>query len=191
MNTDLLRIELVEKSFEKIRQNKEDFALTFYDQLFIESPQLKPLFEQTNIPKQSEKLYGSLVLLVENIRNPEVLQSVLGPLGEKHKGYGAIEKHYPLVGSALIHTLAKYIDDEWTPAVEKAWVTTYGAVVDMMLKGIEQAQEVPEEEEEIEKHEQNEFNTSSVEKIKMRPRKKLTYTQKVKKISQYMHLLKI
>lgn len=179
MNTDLLRIELVEKSFEKIRQNKEDFALTFYDQLFIESPQLKPLFEQTNIPKQSEKLYGSLVLLVENIRNPEVLQSVLGPLGEKHKGYGAIEKHYPLVGSALIHTLAKYIDDEWTPAVEKAWVTTYGAVVDMMLKGIEQAQEVPEEEE-IEKHEQNEFNTSSVEKIKMRPRKKLTYTQKVK-----------
>ncbi|MEN8811952.1 MAG: pentapeptide repeat-containing protein [Candidatus Arcticimaribacter sp.] len=179
MNTDLLRIELVEKSFEKIRQNKEDFALTFYDQLFIESPQLKPLFEQTNIPKQSEKLYGSLVLLVENIRNPEVLQSVLGPLGEKHKGYGAIEKHYPLVGSALIHTLAKYIDDEWTPEVEKAWVTTYGAVVDMMLIGIEHAQEVPEEEE-IEKHEQNEFNTSSVEKIKMRPRKKLTYTQKVK-----------
>ena len=179
MDTDLLRIELIEKSFEKIRRNKEDFALTFYEQLFIESPQLKPLFEKTNIPKQSEKLYESLVLLVENIRNPEILQSVLGPLGEKHKGYGAIEKHYPLVGSALIQTLAKYIDNEWTPEVEKAWVTTYGAVVDMMLKGIEQAQEVPQEEE-IEQHEQNKLETSSVEKIKMRPRKKLTYTQKVK-----------
>ena len=142
MTTDLLRIELVEKSFEKVRENKDSFALTFYDQLFIESPQLKPLFENTDIPKQSEKLYGSLVLLVENIRHPEVLQSVLG---EKHKGYGAIEKHYPLVGSALIHTLAKYIDEDWTPEVEQAWVTTYGAVVDMMLKGIEQAQEIPEE----------------------------------------------
>lgn len=179
MTTDILRIELVEKSFEKVRENKSSFALTFYDQLFIESPQLKPLFENTDIPKQSEKLYGSLVLLVENIRHPEVLQSVLGPLGEKHKGYGAIEKHYPLVGSALIHTLAKYIDEDWTPEVEQAWVTTYGAVVDMMLKGIEQAQEIPEEEE-IEQHEQNELDSSSVEKIKLRPRKKLTYKQKVK-----------
>jgi len=44
----------------------------------------------------------------------------------------------------LIHTLAKYIDEDWTPEVEQAWVTTYGAVVDMMLKGIEQAQEIPE-----------------------------------------------
>lgn len=83
MTADLLRIELVEKSFKKVRENKDSFALTFYDQLFIESPQLKYLFENTDIPKQSEKLYGSLVLLVENIRNPEVLQSVLGPLGEK------------------------------------------------------------------------------------------------------------
>ena len=61
MTADLLRIELVEKSFEKVRENKDSFALTFYDQLFIESPQLKYLFENTDIPKQSEKLYGSLV----------------------------------------------------------------------------------------------------------------------------------
>ena len=69
-----------------------------------------------------------------------MLKSVLGPLGEKYKGYGAIEKHYLLVGSALIHPLAKYIDDEWTAEVEKAWVVTHGAVVDMMLKGIENSQ---------------------------------------------------
>ena len=48
----------------------------------------------------------------------------------------------------------------------------------MMLKGIEQAQEIPEKE--IEQHEQNELDSSSVEKIKLRPRKKLTYKQKVK-----------
>ena len=47
------------------------FCLSFYDELFEQAPQLKPLFDNTNIPKQSEKLYGSLVLLVENIRDPE------------------------------------------------------------------------------------------------------------------------
>lgn len=181
MSADLLRIERVEESFKKIRENKDTFALSFYEQLFIESPQLKPLFDNTNLPKQSEKLYGSLVLLVENIRNPAVLQSVLGPLGEKHKGYGAIEKHYPLVGSALIHTLSKYIGEEWTPEVEQAWVTTYGAVVDMMLKGVEQAQEVPQrKEEELEENNPSNLEDLSTEKIKLRPRKKLSYIQKVK-----------
>lgn len=181
MSADLLRIERVEESFKKIRENKDTFALSFYEQLFIESPQLKPLFDNTNLPKQSEKLYGSLVLLVENIRNPAVLQSVLGPLGEKHKGYGAIEKHYPLVGSALIHTLSKYIGEEWTPEVEQAWVTTYGAVVDMMLKGVEQAQEVPQgNEEELEENNPSNPEDFSTEKIKLRPRKKLSYIQKVK-----------
>ena len=48
-----------------------------------------------------------------------MLKSVLGPLGEKYKGYGAIEKYYLLVGSALIHPLAKYIDDEWTQRLKR------------------------------------------------------------------------
>ena len=111
MSAAVIRYELVEQSFEKVRENKDTFALSFYDELFEQAPQLKPLFENTNIPKQSEKLYGSLVLLVENIRDPEVLQSVLGPLGEKHKGYGAIEKHYPIVGSVLLATLQKYLGE--------------------------------------------------------------------------------
>ena len=81
MSAAVIRYELVEQSFEKVRENKDTFALSFYDELF-EQAQLKPLFENTNIPKQSEKLYGSLVLLVENIRDPEILQSVLGPLGK-------------------------------------------------------------------------------------------------------------
>ena len=178
MSAAVIRYELVEQSFEKVRENKDTFALSFYDELFEQAPQLKPLFENTNIPKQSEKLYGSLVLLVENIRDPEVLQSVLGPLGEKHKGYGAIEKHYPIVGSALLATLQKYLGEAWDEATAEAWTTTYGAVVDMMLNGIEtDADAIPEEEEQTPQQE----NTIQFEEgAKFRPRKKLTYTQKVK-----------
>lgn len=177
-DADQIRIELVEKSFLSVRQNKETFALTFYEKLFEASPQVKPLFEGTDISKQSEKLYGSLVLLVENIRNTEVLQSVLGSLGEKHKGYGAIEQHYPLVGAALIATLADYIGTkDWTPEVEQAWVTTYGAVVEMMLKGVEKPTQEMEDEDELTF--ENKVDDYSSEDIKLRPRKKLTYRQKV------------
>ena len=55
MSAAVIRYELVEKSFEKVRENKDTFALSFYDELFEQAPQLKPLFENTNIPKQSEK----------------------------------------------------------------------------------------------------------------------------------------
>ena len=176
MSAATLNYDLVEKSFEKVRENKDTFALSFYDELFEQAPQLKPLFDNTNIPKQSEKLYGSLVLLVENIRDPEVLQSVLGPLGEKHKGYGAIEKHYPIVGNALLATLKKYLGNAWDEPTEQAWTLTYGAVVEMMLNGVaNDAESIPEEEApQFEKTKQFDDNAE------FRPRKKLSYVQKVK-----------
>ena len=92
MSDVVLNYDLVEKSFEKYA--KTDTFFFFYENLFNEAPQWKPLFER-NIPKQSETIWLT-VLLVENIRDAEVLKSVLEPLGEKHKGYGAIEQHYPM-----------------------------------------------------------------------------------------------
>ena len=177
MSDVVLNYDLVEKSFEKVRENKDTFALSFYENLFNEAPQLKPLFENTNIPKQSEKLYGSLVLLVENIRDAELLKSVLEPLGEKHKGYGAIEQHYPMVGSALLNTLKQYLGDAWDQPTEEAWTITYGAVVEMMLNGVTSDPEnIPIEEEPELEESTNHFDEDTI----FRPRKKLTYVQKVK-----------
>lgn len=177
MTTDEQRIVLVETSFLKIRKNKDTFAQTFYENLFVSSPELKPLFQQTDMKKQNEKLYGSLVLLVENLRDPETLASVLVPLGEKHKGYGAIKEHYPLVGGALIEALKTYIGKDWTPAVEQAWGTTYGAVVEMMLKGnVNEELETPEENVEFKEPEK----VVPVNKKRVQRNRKLTYIQKAK-----------
>ena len=82
------------------------------------------------------------------------------------------------MGSALLATLKKYLGEAWDEATAEAWTTTYGAVVDMMLNGIEtDADAIPEEEEQTPQQE----NTAQFEEdAKFRPRKKLTYTQKVK-----------
>jgi hemoglobin-like flavoprotein len=47
--------------------------------------------------KQQQKLLASLVLLVENVRDPDRLVPVLKDLEAKHKEYGVIEKYYPAV----------------------------------------------------------------------------------------------
>jgi len=126
--------ELVENSFREIKKYKDEFPLTFYKNLFDISPGLQPLFDNIEIKKQGRKLYGALLLLVESIRQPEKLQKVLGSLGDKHKGYGTIPEHYPLVGQALLMTLEEYLKEDWTPEVKQAWTDTYTAAVGMMLK---------------------------------------------------------
>lgn len=166
---------LVEDSFTHIRKHKEKFAERFYELLFEESPQLKPLFKETNIHRQSEKLYESLVLLVENIRHPEVLQSVLGPLGQNHKAYGAIEQHYPYVGAALLKALEEYIGDDWTKEVAQAWTDTYGAVMEMMLAGTENSLV-----NEVESIHEEELSEKKEEISRRKKRSRLTYIQKQK-----------
>ena len=74
------------------------------------------------------------MLLVESIRQPEKLKMVLGPLGDKHRGYGTTAEHYPIVGQALLMTLEEYLKEDWTPEVKQVWTDTFTAVVGMMLK---------------------------------------------------------
>lgn len=38
MSDAVLNYDLVEKSFEKVRENKDTFALSFYENLFNEAP---------------------------------------------------------------------------------------------------------------------------------------------------------
>lgn len=128
--------ELIESSFQKTKKYKEEFPITFYKNLFNISPELQPLFENIEIKMQARKLYGALLLLVENIRQPEKLSTVLGPLGDKHRAYGTTAEHYPVVGQALFLTLEEYLEEDWTPEVKQAWEDTYNAVMGMMLRGV-------------------------------------------------------
>jgi len=84
---------------------------------------------------QEKKLLNSLVLVVENLRNPEALAPVLKALGARHVGYGAIPKYYRPVGEALLMTFEQYLQEDWTPEVKKAWLDAYRAITNLMLKG--------------------------------------------------------
>ncbi|MEG4500121.1 pentapeptide repeat-containing protein [Microcoleus sp. F10-C6] len=130
-----LNVELLEQSFEKIKPRADEFAASFYENLFKLYPEVKPLFANTEMAKQQKKLLNSLVLVVENLRSPEALGPVLNALGGRHVGYGAIANSYPAVGEALLMTFEEYLQQDWTIEVKQAWIDAYGAITALMLKG--------------------------------------------------------
>jgi hemoglobin-like flavoprotein len=132
---DGLNVELLEQSFELVKPKADEFVASFYENLLTDYPEAKPLFEHTSMPKQQQMLKGALVMVVDNLRKPEILSEALRGLGARHVKYGALPEHYPLVGSSLLKTLEQYAGSAWTPAVKAAWVGAYGGITELMLDG--------------------------------------------------------
>jgi hemoglobin-like flavoprotein/uncharacterized protein YjbI with pentapeptide repeats len=130
-----LNVEILEQSFEMVKPHANEFAASFYDNLFTVSPEVKPLFAQTDMLTQQKKLLNSLVLVVENLRNPDALAPVLNALGARHISYGAIPQYYEPVGAALLMTFAQYLQEDFTPEVKQAWLDAFTAIASLMLKG--------------------------------------------------------
>lgn len=73
-----LNIEILEQSFERVKPNASEFSKTFYNNLLTDYPQLRRLFAKTDMEQQQQqKLMMSLVLVVENLRNPNYLKTIL------------------------------------------------------------------------------------------------------------------
>lgn len=130
-----LPVKLLEESFNEVKPQADAFGSSFYQNLFTMYPEAKPLFANTDLAAQQKKLISSLVLVVENLQNPEKLQESLKGLGARHVQYGALPEHYPLVGNALLKTFEDYLQEKWTPEVKQAWVDAYGAITKIMLEG--------------------------------------------------------
>ncbi|QIR36328.1 globin [Tolypothrix sp. PCC 7910] len=130
-----LNVEVLEESFNKVKPRANEFTASFYENLFQAYPEVKPLFANTDMVTQQKKLLNSLVLVVENLRNPEALSPVLNALGARHVGYGAIAKYYGPVGEALLITFEQYLQEDWNLEVKKAWLDAFTAITALMLKG--------------------------------------------------------
>ncbi len=130
-----LNVEVLQRSFAQIKPRATEFAASFYNNLFTDYPQAKPLFANTNMTEQQQHLVSSLVLVIDSLRKPEVLTDALKRLGAKHVKYGAIREHYPMVGTTLLKTFESYLGVDWTLEVKQAWTDAYEAIASIMLEG--------------------------------------------------------
>jgi hemoglobin-like flavoprotein len=128
-----LPVELLEESFDLVARKADVLAATFYERLFADAPQLRPLFVHTDMVAQQRMLLAALVLLRKSLRNLESIIPALQALGRRHTTYGVLPEHYGLVGAALLATMAELGGADWQPAYTTAWAAAYGLVRDIMI----------------------------------------------------------
>ena len=131
----MLRVDLLQSSFEQVLGQKEAFAETFYQRLFILYPQTRQLFAHTDMKRQQNALMAALATVISSLKNAEQekLASILKELGQRHASYGVRLEHYQMVATALLETFAIYLGRAWTGELNGAWTEAYGAIVALML----------------------------------------------------------
>ncbi|AFZ44970.1 globin [Halothece sp. PCC 7418] len=132
---ELLNVELLENSYSEIRPRANEFAISFYQNLFSLYPETQPLFAHVDMAKQQQMLISALNLVVKNLRKPNLFKQTLKGLGSRHVRYGALPEYYPLLKEALLKTFQDYLQDRWTAETRQAWTEAFDAITKLMLDG--------------------------------------------------------
>jgi hemoglobin-like flavoprotein len=130
------------KSFAVVEGQSEVAALVFYKRLFELEPALQRMF-RTPIQQQAHKLIDALSLLVSLLDRPDALRAELEELGARHVRYGVEDRHYAIVGQALLDMLAQVLGEGFTAETRNLWAGLYGAIADNMMRGAAKASPVP------------------------------------------------
>lgn len=126
------QIELVQSSFARVAPIADQAAAIFYARLFELAPGVRALFKGDMV-EQGRKLMTMLGSVTRLLNQLDDLVPVAQRLAERHVAYGAQPAHYAVVGAALIDTLDKGLDAEFTPEVRQAWETAYGTLSAVMI----------------------------------------------------------
>ena len=136
-----LNAEVLRTSFALIAEREPSVTHRFYENLFADYPQAKPLFHLDRIAAQERMLGEALAAVLDHLEDAPWLTTTLGSLGEKHIGYGVTPEMYQWVGATLLKTFAQVAGADWTRETEAAWSAAYGAIVGLMLGGTKAATE--------------------------------------------------
>jgi len=92
------------------------------------------LFESQQLKNHHSKLIKYLDQCVQSLYTSEIeIVPVLKALGKRHKSYGVIPEHFPIVGKALMLTLKTELQDKMTKEAEKAWGLLYEQITKHMI----------------------------------------------------------
>src|SRR5215468_10268874 len=87
------QIELVQSSFQLIKQDAESAMMLFYDRMFQLDPSLRYMFRNTR-EEQAHKLSHVLRVVVNALSRIEQILPAVEDLGRKHANYGVRQEHY-------------------------------------------------------------------------------------------------
>ena len=136
------QITLVQESFQKVAPIADTAAAIFYNRLFVLDPDVRAMFTG-DMARQGRKLMTTLGVAVNGLSRPDEIHGKLEALGRRHQSYGVEPQHYETVGVALLWTLRKALDTDFTPEVRNAWSAAYGLVSQTMIAASERSPSMP------------------------------------------------
>jgi len=127
------QVTLVQPTFAEVVPVAAEAGEAYYGRLFEVAPAVQPLFP-SDMTQQRRKLMASLAIVVHGLSDLPSILPTASALAKRHIGYGAKPEHYPLVGEALLWTLARALGPRWTPEVASAWTAAYTTLSDVMIE---------------------------------------------------------
>jgi hemoglobin-like flavoprotein len=127
------QVRLVQESFRDVVPIRVA-AARFHERLFAIDPGLRALFSSTNMAKQGAKLMVSLGLVVQGLDCADAILSDVRALVRRHVAHAVKEHHYPIVGQALIDTLAAGLGPAFTVEVREAWQAAFGLLAGVTIE---------------------------------------------------------
>jgi hemoglobin-like flavoprotein len=132
---------LLKETFQRIGQENGGttaFGLRFYQRLFAQYPQVRPLFK-TPPEEQHKKLLTSLGVVVSHVNRLEEVVPYLHAMGIRHLAYGTETGHYAAVGENLLAVLQEHLSKagDWTPEMQETWSEAVNAVAQVMVEAAE------------------------------------------------------
>jgi len=125
------QIALVQHSWTRVQPIADTAAQLFYDKLFSLDPSLKSLFKG-DMKAQGRKLMNMIGFAVQGLSRLEAILPGVQALGRRHAGYGVEDRHYTVVGAALVWTLEQELNHHFTAEVEQAWRAAYHVLATTM-----------------------------------------------------------
>ena len=122
----------VRTSFDMVFANANDTMTAFYDRIFELAPEIRPMFP-ADLSVLKQDFISKLAMLVGSLDPTTGLLGGADILGRNHQQYGAKAEHYPVVGEALLWSLARGLGPHWTDELEQAWRKVYGVVAQRMV----------------------------------------------------------
>lgn len=123
-----MNVDRIKKSWMDVIATGDDFPRLFYAVLFDLAPGVAELFP-IDMAHQRRKLVAMLGNVVKAMEGNSI-DPVLRELGKDHRRFGATADHYPVVGQALIATMAYLVP--WDTEAAEAWESAYGHVAATM-----------------------------------------------------------
>lgn len=133
---DAARRHRIRTSFEALAPRADELVGRFYDALFAEHPEVRPIFPE-EMTGQRRHLLTALALIVRHLDDLDSLRTPLMKLGARHAAYGAQRPHYPVVRDTLLRVMAEIAGPRWTDQLHDDWTIAINAIAETMIGGAE------------------------------------------------------